>query len=909
MTSEPRAPGSQDSQGSRTVRLATALYRRVAAILPRRFRDTYAGELDASFEQIAAEARCRSRLAVVDATARAIADLVGQTPRQHIATARAGRLGTIWTGTSQDFRHGARRLLRTPSFTLASILTLALGIAAATSVFSLVYGVVLNPLPYPESDRIVQVDHGASGLGMSHGMGIAYGFYRFYADHLHSVTAVAMYQPEELTLTGVGDPVRLVGTQVTPSLDAVLRVPPQFGRWFSNAEGRPGAAPVVVLSHRLWRERFHSNAAIVGTTVNLEGTPRTVIGVMPASFAFPSADTTFWTPNVVPAAGIGGWSEEAVARLARGATPAALAREITSLFPLLRRTTDDPGRMKSYLDEARITPHIVGLKDEIVGNIRSTLWILLGTVGFVLLIAVANVANLFLVRAEDARRDIAVRVALGASRARTIRAFLAESLLLALAAGALGVGLAASAVRVLRMRAPVNIPRLDEVHLDPIVVAAALGITLLAALLLGLIPALRRQDDLGEALKEGSHRTTAGRGLLRGRNVLVAVQVALAMVLLIGAGLLFRTFGALRSVDPGFSQRQALTFTVGLPLSRYPTREAQAALHERLLDRLRAWPGVTSASAVATCLPLSGSLCWGDVMQAEGHPTPAGQVPPVIGVRLATTDYFQTMGIAVRGRAFDPADGTRGTAPVILSQAAAQAYFKGDDALGGHVRFRSDEPWHTVIGVASNVRARVQNRDFERLIYMPVLPANGASPPAGTLTYVVATSVTPVSLTASVRRTLASLDPDLPLAEVEPLQGLIDHAAAPAAFALVLIGLAATIALLLGAVGVYAVVAYAVSRRTAEIGLRLALGAQASDVLRLVFTQGGAVVLAGVAVGLAGAVALTRLMRGLLFGVSPTDPLSYAVLTGLMLLVAALAVYLPARRASRVDPTEALRSE
>ncbi len=840
---------------------------------------------------------------------RAMADLVGRAPRQHLATARTGRLGAIWTGTWQDVRHGARRLRRTPSFTLASILTLALGIAAATSVFSLVNGVVLNPLPYPRSDRIVYVDHGATGLGMSHGLGVTYGFYRFYADHLHSVAAMAAYQHETSTLTGAGDPVRLIGMNVTPSLQAVLRVQPQFGRWFTAAEGRPGAAAVVILSHRLWRERFQSNAAIVGTTIVLEGTPRTVIGVMPASFAFPAPEVMFWTPNVVPATGIGGWNEEAVARLARGATPATVASEITSLFPLLRRTTDDPGRVKSYLDEAGITPRIVSLKDDIVGNIRSTLWILLGTVGFVLLIAVANVANLFLVRAEEARRDIAVRTALGASRTRLIRGFLTESLLLALTAGALGVGLAAAAVRVLRLRAPVNIPRLNEVHLDPTVVGVALGLTLLAALLLGLIASLRRQDNLTEALKEGSHRTTAGRGLLRGRNVLVAVQVALAMVLLIGAGLLFRTFGALRSVDLGFSQRQALTFMIGLPTSRYDTPEAQAAFHEQLLDRLRALPGVRSAAAVATCLPLSNSLCWGDVMQAEGHPTPAGKVPPVTGLRLATTDYFHTMGIPVRGRAFDAADGTRETAPVVLSQAAAHAYFKGEDALGGHVRFRPDEPWHVVIGIAGNVHARVQNNDLERLAYLPVRAANVPAPPASTLTYVVATSVSPVSLTNTVRRTLTTLDPNLPMAEVQPLQGVIDHATAPASFALVLIGLAATIALLLGAVGVYAVVAYAVSRRTAEIGLRLALGAQASDVLRLVFTQGGTVVLAGIAIGLAGAVALTRLMQGMLFGVSATDPLSYVALTGLMLLVAALAVYLPARRASRVDPTEALRSE
>lgn len=352
-----------------------------------------------------------------------------------------------------------------------------------------------------------------------------------------------------------------------------------------------------------------------------------------------------------------------------------------------------------------------------------------------------------------------------------------------------------------------------------------------------------------------------------------------------------------------------MTFTVGLPASRYGARAEQTAFHERLLDCLRALPGVTSASAIAACLPLSDGLCWGETLEAQGHPTPEGQVPPVTGARLATVDYFRTMGIPVRGRVFDGGDRKPGAAAVVLSQAAARAYFHGDDALGQHIRFGPKEPWRVVVGIAGNVRARIQNDDFERVIYLPMQTAVEAGPPPGTMTYVVATSVAPASLTGTVRRTLASLDPDLPLAEVQPLQAVIDHATAPAAFALVLIGLAATIALLLGAVGVYAVVAYAVSRRTAEIGLRLALGAQASDVLRLVFAQGGIVVLAGVAIGLAGAIGLTRLMQGMLFGVSPTDPLSYVALTGLMLLVAALAVYLPARRASRVDPTEALRSE
>ncbi len=896
---------------SRAVRLATALYRRAASVLPKDFRAEYLGELTACFEGIAAEARGRSRWAVVSVTVRSILDLFTRAPKQHLAAARAGVLAPTggWAGTWADLRHAARRLRRRPSFTLASVVTLALGIAAATSVFTLVHGVVLSPLPYPQPDRLVQVDYGATGLGIPRGLGITYGAYRFYEQHLRSVSALAMYDSTDLTLTGRGEPVRLDGTRATPSLAAVLGVAPRLGRWFTAAEGRDGAPPVVVLSDRLWRERFGADPAVLGESIDLGGGPHQVVGVMGPSFAFPSENTSFWIPRAVPATGLGGWNERAVARLEPGADPAALEREMTSLVPLLRATTDEPKKLASYLDEARVFPRIVSLREEVVGDVRATLWILLGTVGFVLAIAVANVANLFLVRAEDAGRETAVRTALGAGSGRVIRGFLAESLMIALAAGAVGVAVAAAAVRVLRTEAPVDIPRLSEVRLDPAAVAVAVGMTLAAALLVGLAAALRRRGALAAELKAGGGRATAGRRLLKGRDALVAAQVALALVLLIGSGLLIRTFERLRSVDLGFSQRQALVFDLGLPGSRYQGRAAERAFHDRLLARLRALPGVESAAAIGSCLPLSNGLCWGETLEAEGLPTPSGQVPPVTGARVATTDYFRTLGIPVRGRTFTAADERGAATGVILSESASRAYFGDRDPIGRRIRFGHEEPWHTVVGVAGDVRARLETDDFQRVLYLPMLPETADGPPPDRLVYVLATSLPPTSLAPAVRRVVSELDPLLPLADVRTLAGVIAGATAPTAFALLVIGLAALIALLLGAVGVYAVVAYAVSRRTAEIGVRMALGAHAGDVARMVFRQGGAVVLAGVGIGLAGALALTRLMGGLLFGVSPADPASYAVLTGVMLAVAGLALWLPARRASRVEPLEALRSE
>ncbi len=896
----------------RTVEAATRVYRWASRMLPPDFREAYGEELEATFRDIAAEVRRRrGRVAVASALTRSLADLVLHAPKEHLAAARAGVLGpgSGWSGTWLDVRQAARRLARRPGFAASSVLTLALGIAAATSVFSLVYGVVLSPLPYPDSDRVVRVDHGAEKLGYPWGLGVTYGFYRFYAARVHQAESMAMYQRMELTLTGEGDPVRLDGVRATPSLATVLRVRAEQGRWLTAEEGEVGAAPVVVLSNRVWRDELGGDPGVVGRTVELNGEAREVVGVMPADFAFPEAKTDFWVPRVVPATGVGGWNEQAVARLAPGATPASLAEEMSSLYPTLRETTDDPGRVNEYLDNAGIFPRVVTLKADTVGDVRSTLWILLGAVGFVLLVAVANVANLFLVRAEDGQRDTALRAALGAGRARIFRGYVAETLMISAAAGGLGIAGAAGAVRLLKLHAPVNVPRLTEVGLDGTVLAVAIGAVLAAALLLGLAPAIRGPRELGSSLKEGGRGSTGGRRRLRGRNVLVAAQVALALVLLIGSGLLFRTFQELRAVDPGFATRRALTFELGLPSNRYPDQERERAFAERLLPTLRALPGVESVAAIAGCLPLSGNLCWGETLEAEGYPNAAGEVPPVTGARVASTDYFETLGIPVRGRTFLQADARDSASVAILSERAAEAYFAGDDPIGRRIRFGEDSPWLTIVGVAGNVKARVASDDFQGLIYLPLTPASAGGPPPTTMDYILKTTVPASSLAGAARRAVHEIDPALPLGQVRTLQSVIGDATAPTAFALALVGLAAVMALLLGAVGVYSVVAYAVSRRTAEIGIRIALGARRGDVQRMVVRQGGAVVLSGVAVGLLAALLLTRLMAGLLFGVAPTDPVAYLALTGVMIAVAGVALWFPARRASRVQPAEALRAE
>ncbi|MEZ4417208.1 MAG: ABC transporter permease [Gemmatimonadota bacterium] len=900
---------SSDS-GSSSVRLALAAYRWLLVLLPRDFRMEYGPDLEACFAEIAAAARQRGVLPLIGATLRALADLVAQAVIVRVRGARAGRPtearsgGGVW----QDLRHGVRRLRRHPGFALTAVLTLGLGLAATTSVFSLVHGVVLRPLPYPDADRLVQMDHGATGLGIERGLGVTYGVYRFYAERATAAEATAMYSWTNATLTGVGDPVRLAAISATPSLGVVLGVRPSLGRWLVAADAEPGAPPVVVLSHELWRTRFDADPAVVGRSVRLDGILTEVVGVAAREFAFPSADAELWQPRSVPATGVGGWNEMAVARLAPGASPLDLEREMTALLPVLRETTDDPARMSGYLDDAGVVPRVVGLKEQIVGDVRATLWILLGAVGLVLLIALANVANLFLVRAEESRRDTAVRAALGASSARLLRERLAESLCIAFASGLVGLGAAQLGVQLLRDRAPVDVPRLADVGLHPWVVAASAGAALALALLLGSIRTPLTTAGLSAGLKEGAQRATAPRHRRLGREALVTAQVGLALMLLVGSALLLRTFQRLRHVELGFSERQALTFQIGLSESAYPTNADMLRFHEALRTELAALPGVERVGAVAQCLPLTPSMCWGETLEAAGFPTPAGEVPPVTGARLATTGYFETLGIQVRGRGFTAADESSEALVAVLSEAAARAYFGEVDPLGQRVRFAEDGPWYTVVGVAANVRGRAHTDDFLRTIY---LPANAASdgPPPNRLTYVLKTSVPPQSVLSGVRRVVQSLDPMVPVADVESLAERITAATASTAFALALVGLAAVLALLLGAIGIYAVVAYAVSRRTREIGVRMAVGARAADVRRMVIRQGGVPVAIGVAAGLLGAVVLSRLMRGLLYGISPLDSVSYLGPTVVLLGVAVLALYVPARRASRVSPLQALRTD
>lgn len=885
----------------RSVRAAIAVYGTLVRLLPYDARARWGDEQTACFTELARTAHERSgAVSVAAVLLQSTWDLVLRLPREHVRNGAAG------TAVS-ELRYAIRSLLRAPGFTAASVLTLALGLAAALSVFTLVHGVLLKPLPYSEPDRLVELDHRATRLDLDGGLGMTYGFFRFYAERMRTVEDVALYSTRTLTLTGPDQAVRITGARTTPSLVPVLGVIPALGRWFTADEGRDDGEPPVVLSHRIWRDAFGADPGVVDRTVELEGAPHRVVGVMPDGFAFPDRSVDIWTPWQPPTTGIGGWNFRSIARLAEGVQLESVTREMNELLPRLVEA-DGTGQARDYVENAGVVPNVVSLHERVTGQVRGTLLVLLGTVGFVLLVTLANVGNLFLVRAEEGRHRTALRRALGASAGRVATGHLLEALLLTGTAGLVGSALAWFAVDTVRSGAPVPIPRLHEVGLDPALALVAVGLCALIGLALGSIPALRGSGEAMLPFRDDDGRSTAGGRRLRGRNILVAAQVALALVLLVGSGLLLRTFSELRSVDPGFQERQALTFRVGLPAARYDGRAAALAFHQELENRIAAIPGVRRVGAVATCLPLSGDLCWGEVLQVEGRPAEPGASPIVTGTRAVTPGYFESMGITVRGRTIEERDLMADEPAVVLSETAAARHFPGEDAIGRRVRLGgSESAWYTVVGVADDVRARIEDDSFTTLIYLPASPAGTDGPPPHTMAYVVATSIPPASLAPAVREAVRALDPGVPVADVATVRELLARAMAPTTFSVAVIGVAALIALLLGAVGVYAVTSYAVSRRTAEIGIRMALGAGGREVRTMVLRQGGGAVAAGVIVGLAVALGLSRFLEGMLHGVPPTDPATYAAITGVLAVVATAALWWPARRASRVDPVEAIR--
>jgi predicted permease len=823
------------------------------------------------------------------------------------------RTGATLERLARELRHAVRRLVRSPAFMLAAVLTLALAIGANVAIFAVVHRVVLNPLPYGDSGRLVALDHGFPSRNIRSGIGLTAQVFYQYLDRAHSLESLATYRADERTLTDQGNPERIRVSRTTPSLVRVLSVSPEQGRWFTEDESLPGASPVGVLSHGLWVRRYSQDPGVIGRVVTLDGVPTAVVGVMPASYAFPDPRVDIWIPDAMSrataASTAGVYDFSGVARLRKGATIEEARTELTRLAAELAPA--NPGQGYDRLVSTATT-----LIDATVGPVSQTLWILWASIGLVLLVACANVANLFMVRSEAKQREVAVRRALGAGVGGIAGYFLAESAWLAFIGGALGLVLAAGAVRLLVALGPTNLPRLHEIRLDGVAFAYTVVLSVLIGAAFGLMPLLRL-GPLGVSLHESGRGNTASRGRHRIRHVLMGGQVALALVLLVSSGLMLRSFQNLRAVNPGFDATSALTFRVGLPRSDYPDRERMVVAYRAILDRLSALPGVKAVSA-STCLPLAEQGCLAGPLFVEGRALAPGANPPLFRFAAVAGGYFEAMGMRlIRGRGITRSDVERQEPVVVINQALVNIAFPNEDPIGQRVRMGnpsvSKTPgWLTVAGVVSNTSFRaLAEATPVPMMYMPMFAsrAAGVVPSLDAMSFVVRTAVAPQGLTAPARRAIGDVDAHLALAQVRTLQETLDRASAQTAFTMVLLVIAASIALLLGIIGIYGVMSYIVSQRTGEIGVRLALGAKPGSVAAMIVWQGGVVALVGISVGLGTAFATSRLIASLLYGISPRDPGVFAATTVALLAVALLACWLPARRAARLSPLDALRTD
>jgi putative ABC transport system permease protein len=911
------------------------LYRWVLQLCPAAVRREYGAAMEEMFARRILDARRISVFRCVMVWLGELAGLFGLAMSERWGTAArarrrrermyAGKRAGFMDSLCLEIRHAVRRLLRAPSFTLAAVSTLALAIAANVSIFAVVQRVLLNPLPYPHSDRLIEVDHGAERLNLRSGMGLTLGLYYHYAERAWTLDGIAIYRIEDDTLTGDGEPARVRVAHATPSLASVLRASAAHGRWFTDREGAPGAPPVAVLSDGLWMRRYGGDPSIIGRSIVLEGVSTQVVGVMPPSYAFPSPRVDLWVcEQVARSMGFGLWNYNGVARLRDDATIEGARAELNGLIrDLPQAYPADPGAIGNA--QTRLVSVVRPLKEATIGGVSRALWILLASVALVFVVACANVANLFLVRSEARQRDVAVRRALGASRGRIARYFLSESALLAMAGGAAGLVLAAGAVRLLVRVGPATLPRLHEIRLDAIAVTFACVLAMVVALVFGAIP-LWRRSEMSAALHESGRGNTASRRRHRTRQLLMGGQIALAFVLIVSAGLIVRSFRQLRALDPGFDASSVLTFDVGLPDRTYRTVDGVVAAHHAILDRVSALPGVTAVSA-STCLPLVGT-CWGNTLRVEGREYPAGTIPPIALFRAVAGGYFEAMGIrVVRGRPIDRGDIERHERVVVVNQALADRFFPNEDPIGRRVASNRpparagempDLEWLTVVGVVANTPVRALGEaDPASQLYLPMSIAGGGDiprsallgPSAGVMSYVVRSATAPLDLMSSVRRAIDGVDADLAIARPRTLQDILDRASAQMAFTMVLLAIAAAVALVLGTIGVYGVMSYIVSQRTSEIGVRLALGAEPRTVAGSIVWQGSVVALAGLGIGLIAAIAGSRLIEALLYGIGPRDPLVFVTSTLTLLGVAIVACWLPARRAARVNPVEALRAE
>ncbi len=813
----------------------------------------------------------------------------------------------------QDLRDGIRLLTKKPGFTAVAVIALALGIGANSAIFSVVNGVVLRALPYKNPESLIMVWSRRPLLQAQTGSSefpVSAADFLEWREQNQVFDQIAAFHTQSFNITGNREPEFLGGVRASANLFSLLGVDPILGRTFLTEEDQPGAGHVVIISHGLWERRFGSDPQIIGQKLILNDEPYTLVGVMPPGFQFPRKgempagyqfprQADLYTPLAWTPGQAGNRGRSFLAVIARLKPQVTLAQAQSDMQAIAGRLTEQYPQFNTNKDV-----FIIPLHQQVVGKVRPALLVLLGAVAFVLLIACANVANLLLARAASRQKEIAIRTALGASRSRVIRQLLAESVILALTGGGLGLLLSIWGIDLLLAISPANLPRVDAIRVDGRVFGFTVAVSLLTGIIFGLVPALQAsKTDVNEALKEGGRASSTGHNRFRG--LLVALEVALSLVLLIGAGLMIRSFVRLLNENPGLNPQSVLTLDVGLPRNKYSGAQ-QVAFFQQVIERLQALPSVNAAGAIYP-LPLSGGE-EGMGFGIEGRPPAAPGEYSTAGPRWVSPDYFNVMGISMlRGRGLTERDGTDTTRVVVINEAMADRYFSDEEPIGKRIAFdqlNGGPNWREIVGVVRNVKHSALDSNPQPEFYIPFTQS-----PSPFMTFVVRTAGDPLSLVGVVRAEVLGVNKDQPISNVHTMGELVSNSVAQRRFNMLLLSIFAGVALLLAGVGIYGVMSYSVAQRTQELGLRMALGARTSHVLVLVVKQGMALAFVGIGIGLGASFALTRILASLLYGISPTDPVTFSVIALLLASVAFVACYVPARRGTKVDPMIALRYE
>jgi predicted permease len=814
-------------------------------------------------------------------------------------------------------KHVLRRLAKSPMFTIVAVVTLAIGVGANTAIFSVLEGVLLKPLPYPDPEALIAVDHSAPGVNLP-SAGAAPFLYFTYREEGRTFEDIGMWRTDTLSVTGLAEPEQVDGIDVTEGVLPILGVHPLLGRLFLRADDSPGSPETVMLSFGYWQTRFGGDASAIGRRILVDGHPREIIGVLPARFRFLDLKPALFLPMQQDRSKtyLGNFSYSAMARLKPGVAMAQATADVARMIPIaLRKFPPFPGYNAKMFDEARLGPNLRSLKQDLIGDIGGVLWVLMGTIGMVLVIACANVANLLLVRTEGRQQELAIRAALGAGWGRIARELFVESVTLGVLGGALGLGLAYGALRLLIAIAPANLPRIGDISIDGAVLLFTLAVSLAAGMLFGAIPALKyASPHVSATLRAGGRALSQTRERHRVRSALVVIQVALALLLLVGSGLMIRTFQTLKQVQPGFTHPEEVqTLRIFIPKTQAREPVQAIRMEQDILEKIAGVPGVSSAGLTSS-IPMDGSG-WHDPVYSDERSHDGSHIPPLRLFRTVSPGLLRTMGNSlIAGRDFTWTEVYEKRPVAMVSENMARELWRDPAAaIGKRIRESLKAPWREIVGVVGDERDDGVNQKAPSIAYWPILMDNfeGEQPFVQRSAAIAIRSRRTGSraFLNDISHAMWSVNANLPLANVRTLQEVYNKSLARTSFALVMLAIAGAMALLLGVVGIYGVISYSVSQRTREIGIRMALGAPRQEVTRMFVGHGLRLAAIGVACGLAAAAVCMRLMSSLLFQVSPLDPVTYAAVALGLAAAAVLASYVPALRATAIDPAEALRAD